>query len=82
MMVEDRFLKFAEIIETAFLISGIVFLFLGFAGAIISITFYKVGFFRDEVTSFAFGFVNFVMAVLGIFLILFRQKIIVKPKPQ
>ena len=79
-MAEDGFLKFAEMIETAFLISGIVFLFLGSMGIVISVAFYNVGFFRDEVTSFAFAFINAFMALFGIFLIAFHKKIIVKPK--
>jgi len=82
MMVEDRFLRFAEMVEMALLVSGIVFLFLGFAGTIISVTFYRVGIFKDDVLSFAFGFVNFFMTVLGIFLIIFHKRIIVRPKPQ
>jgi hypothetical protein len=80
MMTEVDFWKFAEMLERAFLVSGIVFLFLGFAGSIISVTFYNIGIFRDDVTSFAFGFVNAFMALLGIFLIMFHGKIIVKPK--
>ena len=81
-MVDERYLKFIKMVELVFLISGIILLFLGFGGLIISITFYNMGFFRDEVVSFAFGFMNFFMTILGIFLILFRGKIMIEPKPQ
>lgn len=81
-MAEDDFFRFAETIDTALLVSGIVFLFLGFAGVIISVTFYNVGIFKDDVLSFAFGTVNAFMTIMGIFLIMFHGKIIVKPRPQ
>ena len=81
-MVDSSYSKFIKMMELVFLISGIILLFLGSGGLVISITFYNVGFFRDDVTSFAFGFLNFFMSILGIFLILFRGKILVEPKPQ
>jgi len=79
-MVENLYLTLIDIMDKVFLAAGIAFLFLGFAGIIIVLTSYDVGFFKDEVISFSFGFVNTFMALLGIFLILFHNKIIVRPK--
>jgi len=81
-MVENFYLTLIEVLDKVFLAAGIVFLLLGFAGIIILLTSYDVGFFKDEVISFSFGFVNSFMAFLGIMLILFHNKIIVRPKEQ
>jgi hypothetical protein len=82
MMKGDSFSRFAEVAGTAFLVSGIILLFMGAAGIVISVTLYNVGFFKDNVTSFAFGFFNFFMALLGVFLMLYHGKILVKPEQQ
>ena len=78
-MAEDSFFRFIEILDRVFLIGGVIFLFLGFASFLIVIMSYPMGMFKDEVISFAFSFVSLFMIILGIFLILYHSKIIVKP---
>jgi len=72
--------KFIDILDELFLIAGVVFLFLGFSGLIIIITSYPIGMFGDMVLDFAASFIYVFMSGMGIFLILFHKKIIVKPK--
>lgn len=75
-----EFLKFVDTLDRLFLVAGIIFVLLGFAGIIITVTSYPRGMFKDETFSIGFGMINGYMCVLGIILILFHDKIIVKPK--
>jgi len=76
----DRYLQFIDLLDRLFLVAGIIFLLLGFAGLILIITTYPKGMFKDDTFSMGFAFINGFMATMGIFLILFHDKIIVKPK--
>lgn len=67
-----------DLLDKLFLATGIIFLFLGFAGIVLVVTTYGVGMFRDEAFTLGFAFVNGFMTVLGIFLVFFHDKIIVK----
>jgi len=67
----------SEIAEKLFLWVGASFLFLGFSGLIIIIM-YPTIFGEDDALQFAIAFSNSYMFILGIFLVLYRTKIIVK----
>lgn len=56
---------------------GVIFLFLGFSGLLMLIVYPKI-YNSDEVIQFATSFVYSYMIILGIFLILYRNKIILR----
>ena len=78
-MADDFFSRSMKTLDLLFLISGIIFLFIGSTGFILSITFYGTGLLGDYVTSMALGSVYLFMSFMGMILILFHDKIIVKP---
>jgi hypothetical protein len=76
-MAEDIFPRVMRLLDLVFQISGIIFLFIGFAGVVMSIAFYNMGLFGDYIDSVAFLAVYIFMSIMGIILILFHSKIIV-----
>ena len=79
-MATLSFFDVIDIIDRLFLIAGLIFLFLGFAGVMIALLTYPEGPFKDEWFFLGMLTVNSFMTLLGIFLILFHEKIIVKPE--
>ncbi len=73
------FLGFVDMIDRLFLVAGIIFLLLGFAGIILTVTTYPKGIFKDDTFTVGFGAINGFMSILGIMLILFHDKIIARP---
>ena len=68
--------KLEDVLEWTLLWSGIVFLILGLVGITIMLSGYRV--LSDRVLQFAFTFVSFYMLFIGLFLIFYRKKIVVK----
>lgn len=68
-----------DVAEKLLLWSGIVSLFIGFAGLILVITYPKM--YGDNILQFGVAFVYSYMILLGIFLILYHGKIIVRGYP-
>lgn len=66
-----------DFIDLLLYLSGVIFLFLGFSGLIMVIIYPRI-FGEDEVIQFATSFVYSYMSILGIFLVLYHSKIIVK----
>jgi len=66
-----------DFIDLLLYLSGVIFLFLGFSGLIMIIIYPKI-FGEDSVIQFATSFIYSYMSILGIFLILYHSKIIVK----
>jgi hypothetical protein len=66
-----------DFIDWLLYLVGIVFLFLGFSGLLMLIVYPKI-YNSDEVIQFATSFVYSYMVILGIFLIAYHSKIIVK----
>jgi hypothetical protein len=73
------YFSIVKLIDRAFLAAGVMFLFLGFAGLILVLISRPEGMFRDPVNSLGIAAINLFMTLLGIALILFHGKIIVKP---
>lgn len=70
--------KLEDVLEWTLLWAGVVFVILGIVGAIIVLSGYKV--ISGEVLQFALNFVSFYMIIIGLFLIAYHEKIIVRPK--
>ena len=81
-MTSISFSNVVDIIDRLFLIAGLIFLFLGFAGVMIALLTYPEGPFKDEWFFLGMLAINSFMSLLGIVLILFHKKIIVNPKPE
>ena len=75
------FEHFVIIMSSFFLILGWIFLLVGLFGIIMVAVSYPRNIFRDEVLSFMSVFVYGCMAVFGIILAKFHDRILIKPKP-
>ncbi len=71
--------SFVDFLEKLILWVGIIFLFLGFFGLLLVIVIPET--FGDKVMQFALTFSNSYMMILGIFLIIYHEKIWVKGYP-
>ena len=75
----DIYLKFVNLLQRLFLLAGIIFLLLGFAGLILTLSSYGEGLYKDDMFILGFGAINGFMCVVGILFILFRDRIISRP---
>jgi uncharacterized membrane protein len=67
---------FEDIAEKLILWVGVVSLFIGFSGLILLLSYPKI--YKDEVLLFGISFVYSYMTIIGIFLVLYHGKIIVR----
>lgn len=75
----DRYLQFIYLLDRLFLIAGIIFLLLGFAGLILTLSSYGEGLYKDDMFILGFGAINGFMSLLGIIFILLHDRIISRP---
>ena len=75
------FEDFVDIMNGFFLILGWIFLLVGSFGVIMIIVSYPRNIFKDEVLSFMSVFIYGCMAVFGILLAKFHDRILIRPKP-
>lgn len=68
-----------EILEELLYFVGIAALIFGFFGILLIVLY--TGMYKDEILSVGMTFLNSYMMAIGIFLVLYHDKIIVKAKP-
>jgi len=66
-----------EVLEELLYFTGIITLFFGFSGIVMMIFYPNL--YEDKVLSTGMTFIDSYMTIIGIFLILYHSKIIVKP---
>lgn len=79
-MDDATFKAFIAALDSFFLLLGWVFSIFGVFGFILVIVFYPRGIFNDNILNYMSGFIYSFMGIMGIMLLKFHDKIIVRPR--